>query len=60
MNNKFNYQPDKITKNTVRYQPDAAAQSLIGQATIYIQQNWLAMNGINPSDQLIITIEKKV
>ena len=56
--NKFNYYPDKITKNTVRYQPDAAAQQLIGQATIYIQQNWLTMNGLQPSDCLTITIEK--
>ena len=56
---KFNYQVDKETKNTYRFQPDAAAQDLLGQATIYIRKDALKALGIDPTKTLVISFEAK-
>lgn len=56
---KFNYQVDKETKNTYRFQPDAAAQDFLGQATIYIRKDALKALGIDPTKTLTITISQE-
>lgn len=54
---KFSYQMDKETKNTFRFQPDAAAQDFLGQATIYIRKDALRAMGIDPRQTLVIEIK---
>ena len=59
MNNTFHYVADKVTKNTIRFQPDTDAQAQLGQATIYIQKSALPQLGIKDPMTTGITLTIK-